>query len=127
MTATHVSWMFELRVNEGREAELRALMAEMSEATERNEPATLEYEWHLSDDGRVHLWERYEDEAAALLHLRTFGARFATRFFECMRPERIVVYGASGSAGADAVRAAMGELRPPVLIRAAGFSRHRRR
>ena len=128
MSATHLSWMFELLVNEGREAELRALMAEMSEATERNEPATLEYEWHLSDDGRrVHLWERYEDAPAALLHLKTFGARFATRFFEYMRPERIVVYGASDAAGAEAVRAAMGELRPPVMIRAAGFSRHRRR
>lgn len=117
---THVSWMFELGVKEGRDAELRALMAEMAAATERNEPGTLEYEWYLSDDGRrLHLWERYADAAAALAHTRTFGERYAARFFDILRPERITLYGDD----TDAVREAMGELRPPVMRRAAGFAR----
>lgn len=120
MSDAHVSWMFELGVKEGREADLRALMAEMAEATERNEPRTLEYEWYLSEDGRtLHLWERYADEQAALAHTKTFDARFATRFFDILRPERITLYGRD----TDAVRAAMGALRPPVLRRAAGFAR----
>ena len=121
MSAAHVAWMFELAVKEGRDADLRALMEEMAGATERDELRTLEYEWYLSDDGRrLHLWERYADEAAALAHLRTFESRFARRFFDVLRPERITLYGAS----VDLVRAAMGELRPPVMTRNAGFSRH---
>jgi quinol monooxygenase YgiN len=121
MSASHVSWMFELAVREGREGDLRPLMAEMAQATERNEAHTLEYEWYLSEDGRrLHLWERYVDEAAALAHLRTFEERFAKRFFAILKPERITLYGAS----VEAVRSAMGELRPPIMTRAAGFSRH---
>ena len=121
MTDTHVAWMFELTVREGMDADFRALMTEMAQATERNEARTLEYEWFVSDDGRrLHLWERYVDEAAALAHLRTFDQRFAKRFFAILRPERITLFGAS----VEAVRAAMGDLRPPVMVRAAGFSRH---
>ena len=121
MSATHVAWMFELAVREGREAEFQTLMAEMAKATERNEPGTLEYEWFLSADGRqVHLWERYVDSAAALTHLKTFGDRFMRRFFDVLAPVRITIYGAAG----EAVRAAMGDLNPPVMPRAAGFSRH---
>lgn len=121
MSDTHVSWMFELAVNEGRAGDLRALMTEMAQATEQNEPRTLEYEWYLDEDGRrLHLWERYVDAEAALLHLRTFEQRFARRFFDVLRPERITLYGDE----VEAIRAAMGELRPPVMVRAAGFSRH---
>lgn len=54
---SHVCWMLEMEVREGRGDDLRALMAEMATATERNEPATLDYEWSLSADGRrCHLW-----------------------------------------------------------------------
>ena len=48
-----VAWMFELAVKAGREPDFRALMAEMAEATDRNEPGTLDYEWYVSDDGLV--------------------------------------------------------------------------
>ena len=123
MTDTHVAWMFELAIRDGMDADFRALMGEMAEATERNESQTLEYEWFVSDDGRrLHLWERYANEAAALAHLRNFDQRFARRFFTILRPERITLYGAS----VEGVRAAMGDLRPPVMVRAAGFSRHSR-
>src|SRR5689334_10738520 len=116
----HVAWMFELAVREGREAELRALMAEMSEATERDEPGTLDYEWHLSDDGpRLHLFERYADADAAMTHLGTFGERYMRRFFAVLAPERMTVYGAPD----DRVRGALAQLSPQVMTRAAGFSR----
>ena len=49
---THVCWMLELQVREGRDEEFRALMAEMAAATEASEPGTLDYEWSLSADGR---------------------------------------------------------------------------
>mgnify|MGYP000932993557 CR=1 FL=1 len=50
---SHVCWMLEMEVREGRGDDLRALMAEMATATERNEPGTLDYEWSLSADGRL--------------------------------------------------------------------------
>ena len=121
MSDAHVSWLFELAVREGRDAEFRALMDEMAQATERDESRTLAYEWYLSEDGRrLHLWERYVDEAAALAHLRTFQARFAKRFFDVLQPERITLYGAS----LQAVREAMAALQPTIMTRVAGFSRH---
>ena len=75
-----VSWILELRVQEGRESDFRALMAEMVAATEANDPGTLGYEWSASADGRAcHIYERYTS-AAVMTHLVTFGERFAPRF-----------------------------------------------
>ncbi|HEX5074162.1 MAG TPA: antibiotic biosynthesis monooxygenase [Gemmatimonadaceae bacterium] len=119
-SSRHVSWMFELAVREGRDAEFRALMAEMAAATERGEPGALDYEWYVTDDGRrLHLFERYADAGAAMTHLATFGERYMRRFFDVLAPERITVYGAPD----DRVRGALAQLAPQVMARAAGFSR----
>ena len=115
-----VSWMFELAVKAGREPDFRALMVEMAEATDRNEPGTLDYEWYVSDDGRrLHLFERYADADAAMTHLATFGERYMARFFDVLAPERMTLYGAPDSR----VRSALAQLAPEVMSRAAGFSR----
>lgn len=116
----HVSWMFILTIKEGRESDLRALAAEMSDATARNEIGTLDYEWYVSDNGRdLHLFERYVNADAAMIHTRTFGERYAARFFDVLTPVRMTLYGAVD----DRVRSAMKELAPEVITRAAGFSR----
>ncbi len=116
----HVSWMFELSVKEGRESDFRALAEEMAAATERNEPGTLDYEWYVSDDGRrLHLFERYADADAAMIHSKTFGERYQARFFDVLTPTRMVLYGAVD----ERVRAGMADLAPEVISRAAGFSR----
>lgn len=118
--ADDVSWMLEMQVQAGREGDLAALMAEMAAATERNEPGTLAYEWSLSADGRVcHLWERYADSAAAMVHARTFGERFAARFFAILTPVRLVLYGSPDETVRDALRA----FNPVFMRRAAGFTR----
>lgn len=117
---THVCWMLELQVREGRDEDFRALMAEMAAATEAAEPGTLDYEWSLSSDGRkCHLWERYADSAAAMVHAVTFGSRWAARFFDVLAPVRLVLY---GSPSAE-VRAALAAFNPVVMESAAGFSR----
>ena len=75
----HVAWMFELVVKPRGDADFRELMAEMAEATDRNEPGTLDYQWYVSDDGRrLHLFERYADADAAMIHIGTFGERYMT-------------------------------------------------
>lgn len=112
--------MFELTIKEGREADFRALAAEMAAATETNEPGTLDYEWYVTDDARsLHLFERYANADAAMLHTRTFGERYMARFFDVLTPVRMTLYGAVD----ERVRSAMAELAPQVITRAAGFSR----
>jgi hypothetical protein len=84
------------------------------------EPATLDYEWFVSDDGhRVHLYERYVDSAGALAHLATFQQRYMTRFFDILQPERIVLYGSPN----QAVRDTFAQLEGVTMAQAAGFSR----
>jgi quinol monooxygenase YgiN len=117
---THVCWMLEMQVREGRGDDLRALMAEMASATEANEPGTLDYEWSLSADGRTcHLWERYADSAAALVHGATFASRYAARFLDVLAPVRLTLYGSPS----DEVKAALAAFSPVLMHPVAGFSR----
>jgi len=119
-SSEHVSWVLEVTVREGRDANLRNLMAEMCTATQRDEPETLDYEWFLSDDGRrLHLYERYANSAAAELHATAFNAHYAGRFFDILQFERIVLYGAPS----QAIRDAFAPFGCKVLAQANGFSR----
>ena len=117
---SEVSWILELDVQEGREKDVQALMTEMVGATEANEAGTLSYEWSTSADGRrCHIYERYADSAAVLVHLGTFGQRFASRFLEILKPVRFVVYG-TPSAG---VQDALAGSNPVYVQPVGGFSR----
>ena len=88
-----ISWMLQLNVRDGQLDNLRALMPEMVASTQE-EPGTLGYEWFLSADGKTcHLYERYADNAAALVHAGNFGANFAERFFGCLEPTSFCLYG----------------------------------
>ena len=118
--SNQVSWMLELEIQEGRADALRALMAEMVNATKTNEAGTLDYEWSASADGKqCHIFERYVDSAATLIHLGTFGERFAGRFLEISKPVRFVVYGSPSAA----VRDALAAFNPTYMQSMGGFSR----
>ncbi len=99
-----VSWNLQLSVRDGRLEAGRALMSEMVDLT-RNEPGTIGYEWFLSEDGATcHIYERYADSSAVMVHLGNFGAKFADRFLQCFEPTRLSVYGdpsAEARAGLD--------------------------
>ena len=65
----------------------------MVESTQA-EAGTLSYEWFLSEDaGTCHLYERYQDSNAALVHLGSFGSKFAERFLGCVELTALHVYG----------------------------------
>jgi quinol monooxygenase YgiN len=92
--AGHIYWIVEANVREGKLDELKALMKEMVDATNANEPGTLNYEWTISDDAkRCTLYERYTDSAAALKHLASFGRNYASRFTGCLEPKKVVAHG----------------------------------
>jgi quinol monooxygenase YgiN len=111
----HVAWMLHMTVAPGRQAELQALMEEMVAATIANEPGTLEYEWSLSADGsECHLWERYADSEAALIHMGTFGATYAERFFSLLTPTAFHLYGAPNAEVREGLAAVGAVVMKPV-------------
>ena len=88
-----VSWNLQLAVRDGRLDDFRSLMKEMVEST-RAEAGAQAYEWFISEDGTTcHLYERYADSAATMVHLGAFGSKFAERFLSCVEPTGFSVYG----------------------------------
>ncbi len=89
-----VHWVLEVAIKQGELDNFKAVMNDMVEATQANEPNTTNYEWFISDDGRTcHMYERYADSAATMTHLAAFGENFADRFLAAAAPTRFVVYG----------------------------------
>lgn len=118
--AAGVSWMLELEVQPGRAKDLTVLMNEMIAATRANELGTLDYEWSLSADGSVcHIFERYTDSAAVMVHLGTFDEKYAGRFLKVLKPVRFVVY---GSPSQD-VKDALADFNAVYMQPVGGFSR----
>ncbi len=115
-----VSWVLELAVKDGQLDAFKALAQEMSEATQADEPGATHYEWFIDADGKtIHIFERYADDAATMIHLGTFGAKFAERFLACVDPARLMVYGDPNAE----VREALAGLGAAHMTQFAGFAR----
>ncbi|MDH3704520.1 MAG: antibiotic biosynthesis monooxygenase [Acidimicrobiia bacterium] len=113
-----VSWDLMLAVKDGQLESLRELMDEMVAAT-TNEPGALVYEWFISGDGTaVHIYERYADSDAVLIHLGSF-ANFADRFFGAVDPTGFFVYGEPSDTAAEALTGAGAQ----IMGRFGGFAR----
>jgi quinol monooxygenase YgiN len=120
MDNSEIFWVFELAIKPGRFEDLKILIADLVEATRRNEPGALNYEWAISDDRQVcHVYERYQDSATTIIHLESFRANFAARFTEVVKPTRVVVYGTPS----DQVKEALAGLNPVYLAPFGGFRR----
>ena len=88
-----VFFIVELEVNRGQTDDLRSVMQEMTNLTQTDEPGTLSYEWFLSDDGQAcHIYERYANPEAALIHNKTFPKELFDRS-QAFRPIRLTAYG----------------------------------
>lgn len=117
---TDIYWLLELAIKDGHLADFETLMNEMSQATQQNEPNTLNYEWWVSDDkSACHIYERYTDSDAVMTHLMNFGANFAERFLSHVEPTRFVVY---GNVNED-VKAGLKDLGPIYMDAFGGYSR----
>lgn len=114
-----VSWLIEVEVKAGKLDAFRALVDEMVESA-RQEPGTLAYSWFIGDDGKsVHIYERYRDSAATLVHLGKFAEHFAERFVDMATPGRFHIYGTPNAA----VREVSAGLAPVYLGPLGGFAR----
>jgi quinol monooxygenase YgiN len=94
----------EFAIIPGRFEDFKTLAAEMIEATQHNEPGTLNYEWAISDHRQVcHVYERFRDSVAVITHMEGFNANFAARFGETVKLARFVVYGTPSAQVKDAL------------------------
>jgi quinol monooxygenase YgiN len=115
----HVSWLFELKLEPGALDDWRELMQEMVAST-LDEPGTLDYEWSISEDGTIcHIWERYADSDATMVHNRMFDDKFAPRFTQLSTATRLVVFGNPS----EKVKENLAPLNPVYLRPLGGFSR----
>jgi quinol monooxygenase YgiN len=115
----HVSLLLELKLQPGTLNDWRRLVEEMVAST-LEEPGTLDYEWSISDDDTVcHIWERYADSYAMMVHNRTFDAKFAPSFTQLSTVTRMMVYGNPS----DPVRQDLAAFNPVYLRPLGGFSR----
>ncbi|MCC3305452.1 putative quinol monooxygenase [Sneathiella sp. HT1-7] len=116
----HVYWMFDLAIKDGEYEKFEALMKEMVEATEANEPGALNYEWSVSEDKKTcHILERYVDSAATMVHMGNFGKNFGRRFMEVLKPNSITLYGDPS----EEVVKAFSAMGPVIMNSVGGFSR----
>lgn len=114
-----ISWVLAVNVKDGKGDDFRTLMEEMVAST-KDEEGAVTYEWFVSDDGgQVHLYERYRDNDATMVHLGNFGANFAGRFFGCVDQIGMWVYGPAD----DRVKAALGAGGAEFLGPYGGFAR----
>lgn len=115
-----VYWMLETKIKDGQLDNLKALMAEMVEATKANEPGTLNYEWSISaDEQTCYIFERYADSEATMIHLGTFGKHYAGRFMSILQPTGMTVYGSPNEAARKALKGIGGVFMTSI----GGFSR----
>ena len=116
--STQIHWLLEVAVLPGQLDNFRAVARNLIASTEK-EADTLAYEWNLTGDGTTcHIYERYRNSAAVMVHITGFGA-FAERFMAACRPTRFDVYGSPG----DEVKAALTDFNPTYYSHLGGFSR----
>ena len=84
----------ENNINAGQLDNLKALLMEMMDTIQRDEPGTLNYEWFIADDGKsVHVYERYADSGACMAHLGNIGPKYGERLHACVTATKITIYG----------------------------------
>lgn len=82
-------------------------------------PSRTPGEWFLSDDGAVHVYERYVDSAAALHHVARFGENFAARVLALASVTGFDIYGPAG----DDLKEAVAAFSPTYYASIGGFAR----
>ena len=116
----NVILMAEFSIKSGELDNLKALVKEMVEATQADEPDTIIYEIFISKDGKsCQIMERYADSAAAMTHLRNFGEKFGDRPWAYLEPKGFKVCGNPS----NELREAVSGVGAMVLTPIGGFAR----
>ena len=111
-------WILEVAILPGEMDAFRSVARDLITATQA-EPGTLNYEWNLSGDEKTcHIYERYQNSEAAIVHVRSFG-QYAERFMKACRPTLFDIYGAPN----EEVKAALADFGPVYFTPMGGFKR----
>jgi quinol monooxygenase YgiN len=116
--STEISWVFEAAVKPDALDDYRTLAREITADNQAAEPGQLNFEWFIAGDD-VHIYERYQDSAAAAFHVQRFVENFAERFLSLCTPTRMSVYGDPS----DELRTALTGFNPRYLGVLAGYAR----
>lgn len=87
----NVGWIVEAKIREGQREAFEEVMKEIIAESEK-EPGTLNYQYYVSDDGDVLVYERFEDVDSAHAHVDNWD-NYAERWAEAAEPTRMVHLG----------------------------------
>ena len=113
----NIGWIVEARIKEGQRNAFEAVMKDLVAATMK-EDGTLNYQYYVSDDGDVLVYERFKDVASAHIHVSNWD-KHAERWIAAAEPTRMVHLGDLP----DDLRARHAALAPLWLKPFGGFAR----
>ena len=87
----NIGWIVEAKIKEGQRDTFEAVMKEIVAET-RKEGGTPSYQYYVSDDGDVLVYERIQDVEAAHIHISNWDS-FAERWTAAAEPTRMVHLG----------------------------------
>ncbi len=87
----NLGWIVEAKIKEGQRDEFDPVMKEIVTETLK-EGGTLNYQYYVSDDGDVLVYERFNDVASAHIHVDNWD-NFAQRWIAAAEPTRMVHLG----------------------------------
>lgn len=113
----NIGWIVEAKIKNGQRGAFEAVMKEIVTETEKEEGA-LNYQYFVSDEGDVLVYERFKDAEAAHIHVSNWDS-FAARWVAAAEPTRMVHLGDLP----DDLRARHAALAPLWLKPFGGFAR----
>lgn len=117
---TLITWTIECTDDPVDLPQVQQVAEDLSHLCLHKESDTHGYEWSVDPTGTtVHIFERYADSAAAMLHIRLFEERFTERFHALLQPQRVMLIGDPS----EELLASLAGLRPLVLRPPVGFHR----
>ena len=87
----NIGWIVEAKIKPGQRDAFEAVMKDIVAETEKEE-GTLNYQYYVSDDGDVLVYERFRDVEAAHTHVANWD-RQAERWIAAAAPTRMVHLG----------------------------------
>lgn len=86
-----IGWIVEAKINDGQRDIFKAVMDEIVAAT-KTEGGTINYQYYVSDEGDVLVYESFKDVESAHIHINNWD-RFAERWVAAAKPTRMVHLG----------------------------------
>ncbi|WP_277207089.1 putative quinol monooxygenase [Vibrio misgurnus] len=87
----NIGWIVEAKINDGQREAFEAVVKDIVSET-RKEGGTLNYQYYISDNGDVLVYERFSNIESAHIHVTNWD-NFADRWIAAARPTRMVHLG----------------------------------